>query len=59
MATAISLAGTPAARSVVTMVKMACLLRSGSLSPDGPVITYRVQSRPSVPRTARSCFAFR
>jgi hypothetical protein len=28
--------------------------KSGSLSPDGPVITYRVQSRPSVLRTARS-----
>ena len=49
-----SLAGTPAARRVVTMVKTACLSRSGPRSPDGPVITYRVRSRPSVPRTARS-----
>ena len=59
MVLAISLAGTPAARSVVTMVRMACLLRSGSLSPTEPVITYWVQSRPSVPRTARSWVAFR
>jgi len=38
---------------------MARLLRTGSLSPAGPVITHWAQPRPSAPRTARSCVAFR
>src|SRR6202012_976021 len=59
MAWAISLAGIPAARSTVPIVKTACLLRSGSLSPAGLVMTYWVQSRPSAPRIARSCVVFR